>query len=92
MPLTFMKFPRTFESASRLPGNGVHVQGGYDPPSFISFFEKIEALEKKKPGLGQGVRVASADAGSRGRGTERNEDNSAGPDPNTSSIPRNSRT
>ena len=25
-------------------------KAGYDPQSFISFFEKIEAQEKKKPG------------------------------------------
>jgi predicted Zn-dependent protease len=26
-------------------------KAGYDPQSFISFFEKLESLEKRKPGL-----------------------------------------
>ena len=26
-------------------------RAGYDPQAFISFFEKVQALEKRKPGL-----------------------------------------
>lgn len=30
-------------------------KAGYDPTAFIDFFEKIETLEKTKPGTLQGV-------------------------------------
>ena len=50
MPLTFMKFSRNFESEADFLGMEYMYKTGYDPQSFISFFEKIEAQEKKKPG------------------------------------------
>ena len=50
VPLTFMKFSRTFESQADFLGMEYMYKAGYDPQSFISFFEKVEALEKKKPG------------------------------------------
>ncbi len=50
VPLTFMKFSRTFESQADFLGMEYMYKAGYDPQSFISFFEKIEAQEKKKPG------------------------------------------
>jgi beta-barrel assembly-enhancing protease len=50
VPLTFMKFSRTFESEADFLGMEYMYKAGYDPQSFISFFEKIEAQEKKKPG------------------------------------------
>jgi len=51
VPLTFMKFSRTFEAQADFLGMQYMYKAGYDPQSFISFFEKIEAQEKKKPGL-----------------------------------------
>jgi len=50
VPLTFMKFSRNFESEADFLGMEYMYKSGYDPQSFISFFEKIEAQEKKKPG------------------------------------------
>ena len=50
VPLTFMKFSRNFESEADFLGMEYMYKAGYDPQSFISFFEKIEAQEKKKPG------------------------------------------
>ncbi|MGA2904205.1 MAG: M48 family metallopeptidase [Candidatus Korobacteraceae bacterium] len=51
VPLTFMKFSRTFEAQADFLGMEYMYKAGYDPQSFISFFEKIEAQEKKKPGV-----------------------------------------
>src|SRR5664279_5017638 len=50
VPLTFMKFSRNSESEADFLGMEYMYKTGYDPQSFISFFEKIEAQEKKKPG------------------------------------------
>jgi len=50
VPLTFMKFSRNFEAQADFLGMEYMYKAGYDPQSFISFFEKIEAQEKKKPG------------------------------------------
>ena len=50
VPLTFMKFSRNFESEADFLGMEYMYKAGYDPQSFITFFEKIEAQEKKKPG------------------------------------------
>ena len=50
IPLTFMKFSRNFESEADYLGVQYLYKAGYDPQSFVDFFEKIEAQEKKKPG------------------------------------------
>ncbi len=50
VPAAFMKFSRNFESEADFLGMEYMYKAGYDPQSFISFFEKVEALEKKKPG------------------------------------------
>jgi predicted Zn-dependent protease len=51
IPITFMKFSREFEAQADYLGVQYLYKTGYDPQSFISFFEKIESLEKTKPGL-----------------------------------------
>jgi len=50
LPLTFLKFSRNFESEADFLGVQYMYKSGYDPQSYITFFEKIQAKEKKKPG------------------------------------------
>ena len=50
MPLAFMKFSRGFEAEADYLGLQYMYKAGYDPQAFISFFEKIKAQEKQKPG------------------------------------------
>ncbi len=50
LPVTFMKFSRNFETEADYLGVQYMYKTGYDPQAFISFFEKIEAKDKKKPG------------------------------------------
>ena len=51
IPITFLEFSRTFEAQADYLGVQYMYRAGYDPQAMISFFEKIEALEKRKPGL-----------------------------------------
>ena len=51
IPLTMIKFSRDFEAQADYLGVQYMYRAGYDPQAFISFFEKIQALEKRKPGL-----------------------------------------
>jgi|HubBroStandDraft_2_1064218.scaffolds.fasta_scaffold00637_6 beta-barrel assembly-enhancing protease len=50
IPMTFLKFSRTFEAQADYLGLQYMYRAGYDPSAFVSFFEKIQAMEKKKPG------------------------------------------
>ena len=50
IPITFMKFSREFEGQADYLGVQYMYRAGYDPQAFITFFEKIQALEKRKPG------------------------------------------
>ena len=50
IPMTFLKFSRDDEREADYLGLQYMYKAGYDPNSFVSFFEKIEALEKKQPG------------------------------------------
>jgi len=50
LPITFMKFSRGFEAEADYLGVQYMYKTGYDPNSFVSFFEKVQATEKKKPG------------------------------------------
>ena len=51
MPVAFMKFSRDFEAQADYFGLQYMYKAGYDPEAFISFFEKIKAQEKQKPGM-----------------------------------------
>ena len=51
VPMTFLMFSREFEAQADFLGIQYMYRAGYDPQAFISFFEKIQALEKRKPGL-----------------------------------------
>ena len=50
LPMTFLTFSRGFEAEADYLGLEYMYKTGYDPQAFISFFEKIQAKEKKKPG------------------------------------------
>jgi len=50
VPLGFLKFTRGFEAEADLLGLQYMYKAGYDPGSFVDFFEKIQSLEKRKPG------------------------------------------
>ena len=49
--MTFLHFSREFEAQADYLGVQYMYRAGYDPQAFISFFEKIQALQKRKPGL-----------------------------------------
>jgi predicted Zn-dependent protease len=51
VPVTFLHFSREFEAQADYLGVQYMYRAGYDPQAFISFFEKVQALEKRKPGL-----------------------------------------
>src|SRR5262245_41989558 len=51
LPLTYLKFSRGFESEADYLGIEYMYKAGYDPQAFTAFFEKVQALEKSKPGL-----------------------------------------
>jgi len=50
IPIGFLSFSRGFESEADLLGLQYLYKTGYDPTAFVDFFEKIQAMEKKKPG------------------------------------------
>jgi predicted Zn-dependent protease len=50
LPLTFLQFSRGFESEADFLGVQYMYKAGYDPQSYVAFFEKVQAKEKKKPG------------------------------------------
>lgn len=50
IPMTFLKFSRDVEREADYLGLQYMYKAGYDPNSFVSFFEKVEAMEKKQPG------------------------------------------
>lgn len=51
IPLSLTKFSRGFEAEADYLGVEYLYKAGYDPRAFISFFERIQAQEKQKPGL-----------------------------------------
>ena len=49
-PIGFLQFSKAFESEADMLGLQYMYKTGYDPEAFVDFFEKIQSLEKKKPG------------------------------------------
>ena len=50
IPLGFLKFSQAMEAEADYLGLQYLYKSGYDPTAFVDFFEKIQSLEKKKPG------------------------------------------
>jgi predicted Zn-dependent protease len=50
IPIGFLQFSRGFETEADYLGLQYLYKAGYDPTSFVDFFEKLQALEKRKPG------------------------------------------
>jgi beta-barrel assembly-enhancing protease len=50
IPLTFLQFSREFEAQADYLGVEYMYRAGYDPQAFVTFFEKIQDLQKHKPG------------------------------------------
>jgi predicted Zn-dependent protease len=50
VPMGFLKFNRNFESEADMLGLEYIYKAGYDPTSFVDFFEKVQSLEKTRPG------------------------------------------
>ncbi len=50
VPLGFLRFSRAFEAEADRLGLQYMYKTGYDPTAFVDFFEKLETLEKRKPG------------------------------------------
>jgi beta-barrel assembly-enhancing protease len=50
IPISFLQFSRMDEAEADWLGVQYMYKSGYDPQAFIQFFEKLDALEKHKPG------------------------------------------
>jgi len=50
VPLTFLKFSRGAEKEADRLGAQYMWASGYDPNALVTFFEKLQAKDKKKPG------------------------------------------
>jgi predicted Zn-dependent protease len=50
IPLSFLQFSQAMEREADYLGLQYMYKAGYDPNAFVDFFEKIQSLEKRKPG------------------------------------------
>jgi predicted Zn-dependent protease len=50
IPLTFLKFSRDSEREADFLGIQYMYKAGYDPNAYVTFFERIQADEKRRPG------------------------------------------
>jgi predicted Zn-dependent protease len=51
IPMSLTKFSRGFETEADYLGVEYLYKAGYDPQAFVTFCERIQALEKQKSGL-----------------------------------------
>jgi predicted Zn-dependent protease len=50
MPLSFLEFSREYETEADYLGIQYMYRAGYDPQGMVTIFERLSALEKRKPG------------------------------------------
>src|SRR6476660_77798 len=50
IPITYLKFSRDAEREADFLGLQYMYKSGYDPNSYVTFFERIQADEKRRPG------------------------------------------
>ena len=50
IPMGFLQFSKAYESEADMLGLEYMYKAGYDPGSFVDFFEKIQSQEKRKAG------------------------------------------
>jgi beta-barrel assembly-enhancing protease len=50
IPMGFLAFTRRMEREADFLGLQYMYKAGYDPTSFVDFFEKVQTMEKRKPG------------------------------------------
>ena len=50
IPLSYLKFSRDSEREADFLGIQYMYKAGYDPNSYVTFFERIQADEKRRPG------------------------------------------
>ncbi len=74
IPMTFLKFSRAMEGEADFLGVQYLYKAGYDPTSFIDFFEKMMADEKRRPGTMSKLFRSHPPHGSRIRKTQKSID------------------
>src|SRR5579884_3305337 len=50
IPMGMLQFSQAFERQADYYGLQYMYKAGYDPTAFVDFFEKIQTMEKRKPG------------------------------------------
>lgn len=65
IPMGFLKFSRGMEQQADHLGLEYMYKAGYDPAAFLDFFERIQSLEKKKPGRLASVFASHPPTGNR---------------------------
>jgi len=65
IPVGFLKFSREFEAEADMLGLQYMYKAGYDPNGFVEMFERLESMEKRKPGTISKVFMSHPPTGDR---------------------------